>query len=305
MQDSRIVSDGQVDREPQPAGRESPGGSELGDSAKECFVVAPIGSSDSDTRRRSDQILKHVIAPVARERGFTVVRSDRIDQSGSITTQIINHILNAFVVVADLTDHNPNVFYELAVRHAAAKPFVQLIQEGQTIPFDIANYRTVFLDHKDLDSAAAARDSIDKMFADSLESNGGRVDSPISQAVDFEGLRASGDPQQRELAHISVQIRQLAGIVSRQSRTPEDDPDYESLRDFVVRLAVTGRLTDSDRRELVTQSTSGNFDQWIRSLPVRDPWATSTASQEDPWATSATSPTSGTRATQVYEEPPF
>ena len=45
---------------------------------KVCFVIAPIGDSDSETRKRSDQILKHVIKPAIAERGFTAVRADQI-----------------------------------------------------------------------------------------------------------------------------------------------------------------------------------------------------------------------------------
>ena len=50
---------------------------------------------------------------------------------------------DADLVVADLTDHNPNVFYELAIRHALQLPLVQLIDSAQDLPFDIKAMRTV------------------------------------------------------------------------------------------------------------------------------------------------------------------
>jgi hypothetical protein len=87
-----------------------------------CFVIAPIGKDRTDTRKRSDQILKHVIASVGGECGFDAIRADNISEAGMITTQVINHIVNDPLVVADLTGSNANVFYELAVRHAIRSP---------------------------------------------------------------------------------------------------------------------------------------------------------------------------------------
>lgn len=94
------------------------------------FVICPIGEPDSDSRRRADQILKHVIEPAVLECGYKALRADKISEPGIITSQIITHILNDALIVADLTGHNPNVFYELAVRHAIKKPVVQIIQRG-------------------------------------------------------------------------------------------------------------------------------------------------------------------------------
>lgn len=72
-----------------------------------------------------------------------MVRADEIDDEGLITNQIIEHLIEDDLVVADLTGLNPNVFYEVAVRHAARKPIVHLITTGQDIPFDVANMRAV------------------------------------------------------------------------------------------------------------------------------------------------------------------
>lgn len=94
---------------------------------KICFVIAPIGEEGSETRKRSDQILKYIIAPAATECGYEPKRADSFATPGIITKQIIEQLIDAPLVIADLTDYNPNVFYELAVRHAVRKPVVQLI----------------------------------------------------------------------------------------------------------------------------------------------------------------------------------
>lgn len=91
---------------------------------KKCFVIAPIGEPDSETRKRSDQILKHVISPAVQECGYSATRADQISEPGMITSQVIQHITDDHLVVADLTERNPNVFYELAIRHGIRKPLV-------------------------------------------------------------------------------------------------------------------------------------------------------------------------------------
>jgi len=179
-----------------------------------CFVISPIGKDGSEIRARSDKVLKHIITPVADECGYDVIRADNISEPGMITTQIVNHILNDHMVVADLTDHNANVFYELAVRHAVRKPYVQIIQTGQIIPFDVAGMRTISVDHTDLDSVADAKIAIkDQMLATTAtEAN---MESPISVAIDLEGLRRSGDPAKLQLADVLNALSELKALIDK------------------------------------------------------------------------------------------
>ena len=69
---------------------------------KMCFVIAPIGLEGTDIRKRSDRVFKHIIDPVVRAQGYQAIRADHISTPGVITSQIIDHVLNAHLVVADL-----------------------------------------------------------------------------------------------------------------------------------------------------------------------------------------------------------
>ena len=179
-----------------------------------CFVIAPLGDPGTPTRKRSDQILKHIIAPASRECGFgEPLRADGIAEAGIITTQVIQHLIDDAVVIADLTDHNPNVFYELAVRHAFRKPVIQLIQFDQKIPFDVAGLRTVKFDHTDLDSAAAAMAELIQHLNAIKNQKPSDVESPVTVAVDRETLR-SGSVKDREMAKVLDNLAELMGAVS-------------------------------------------------------------------------------------------
>ncbi len=99
-----------------------------------CFVISAIGDPGSQIRKHADKVKEFIIRPVANKVGLEVVRADDICDSGIITTQVITHLLEDKLVVADLTRHNPNVFYELALRHAAGKAFAHLIPAARRYP---------------------------------------------------------------------------------------------------------------------------------------------------------------------------
>jgi hypothetical protein len=133
-----------------------------------CFVIAPIGPKDSDIRKRSDKVLKHVFKKALAKK-YKVFRGDEIDQPGMITSQVLRAVQDSDLVLADLTGHSPNVLYELAVRHAIEKPIIHVIEPKlSTIPFDIAGFRTIEFDLTDPDSVESAVEQL-KNHADAAK----------------------------------------------------------------------------------------------------------------------------------------
>lgn len=116
----------------------------MSEEKKKCFVITPIGEENSSIRRHIDGIINAAIKP-ALECKYDVSAAHEHTKTGSINNQVITSIYTADLVVANLTTLNPNVMYELAIRHALRKPVIMIMEKGDLrLPFDVINERTIF-----------------------------------------------------------------------------------------------------------------------------------------------------------------
>ena len=140
---------------------------------KKCFVISPIGGEGTDVRRRADQVFKYIIAPVCEKCEFEAIRVDQINQADSITQTIIDYLERSELVIADMTGHNPNAFYEMGYRACMGKPMINLKEKGEAIPFDISNIRAFDYDLSDLDSVAEIKNRLEQTIKSTYHSSRG------------------------------------------------------------------------------------------------------------------------------------
>lgn len=110
------------------------------------FVILPFVERDAKHPKGFFlEVLRSLITPAAasKECGFTVKTANR-QGSDMIQSTIVNDLIEAELVIADLTEHNPNVMFELGVRIAQEKPVVLMKAEGTGPLFDIDNMLRVF-----------------------------------------------------------------------------------------------------------------------------------------------------------------
>jgi hypothetical protein len=88
--------------------------------------------------------------------GCQCIRADQISRSTEITTDISDHIQRSRFLIADLTDSNPNVFYEVGFSLALEKDVILLLQEGFKAPFDIQGIRYIRYSKSTLPDLAAS-----------------------------------------------------------------------------------------------------------------------------------------------------
>jgi hypothetical protein len=165
---------------------------ETSDWKRICFYIAPIGEEGSEYRRHSDLFLNNIVEPALRDTGLKIIRADQIGKPGMIGAQVIEHVIHSGLVVADLSFHNPNVFYELSLRHACGLPTVQIIRKADEIPFDTLQSRTISIDTTDIYALVPKleiiRAEISTQVRSALE-GGESSDNPITTFC--PGLRVS------------------------------------------------------------------------------------------------------------------
>ena len=98
-----------------------------------CFVLMPYA-------QKFDDIYTFGIRGACDDAGVYCERVDEQIFQGSVLDRIFNQIARADVIVADMTDRNPNVFYEVGYAHALGKPTILLTQEASDIPFDLKHF---------------------------------------------------------------------------------------------------------------------------------------------------------------------
>lgn len=156
-------------------------------SDKTCFLVCAIGANESETRKHADQLLNHIIKPVAESKGYNVIRADKILETDVITDSIIENLLNADLVIADLSVPNPNVYYELGYRAALKKPLIQIISEGVELPFDLKVTRTFSYSMTDPDKIEGFKHTLSSLI-DNLEDKQTEIQTTSTQIGQEMGM---------------------------------------------------------------------------------------------------------------------
>jgi len=110
-----------------------------------CFVLMPFGRKHDGTGRLIDfdAVYQQIIAPAAAA-GLEPIRADEEQVCGTIHKPMYERLMLCEFAVADVTGANPNVYYELGIRHAVRpRSTVLLFAEGTALPFDIALLRGI------------------------------------------------------------------------------------------------------------------------------------------------------------------
>jgi hypothetical protein len=166
---------------------------------KKCFFVSPIGKENSRERKRSDMVLNYIIKPITDKLGFEeIVRSDLVEKGGSISSDIIEHLVNDDLVIADLTGKNPNVFYELAIRHVTELPFIHIMEKNKdaTLPFDVYDVRTIFYNLRNPKNVEDTKKSLEEQI---LSANKVSFLTPVSKYKYFKSRIEETDDVEKQI----------------------------------------------------------------------------------------------------------
>lgn len=212
---------------------------------KTCFVIGPIGSSDSQTRIDADFLLDGIIKEVLENEPFNydVKRADKDVSPGSINSAVINDIINADLAIADLSERNPNAFYELGIRHAFKKPVIHMIREGETIPFDNLDQRCISFSTASWEGILAARENL-RRCVNYVSSSEYKPSNPVGMAQAIQHLSNEGDEKGVLIATLIEKVDALQKklehkastnslMSSQKERNHLTDSNVKNLYDYI------------------------------------------------------------------------
>lgn len=164
---------------------------QMSSPSKLCFVVSPIGDEDSDIRVHADWVLEEIVEHVMAEfPDFAVERADKLPAPGMIDRQVIDRLLSAELVIADLSLLNPNAFYEIGIRHMTQKPIIHMHQASEKIPFDVRSYRSIKFARRTPADLRKARADL-KSGVEAVLAQGYQVQNPVTDANERKGQEVS------------------------------------------------------------------------------------------------------------------
>ncbi|MEW8401634.1 MAG: hypothetical protein AB2717_13080 [Candidatus Thiodiazotropha sp.] len=180
---------------------------------KTCFVIGPIGEAGSEKRNKADYLLELIIKPATEKHGYKAFRSDEVSDPGLISEQVISYTLDSDLVIADLTSHNPNAFYELGIRHTGSeKPTIHMILEGEAPPFDVKDHR--YISYK-LDSPNDLKDAVESLSkAISSLGENPEIHNPVTKARGLNKLSSGEDSKDQILAGLVEKTNRLESEIN-------------------------------------------------------------------------------------------
>lgn len=192
-----------------------------------CFLITPIGSEKSETRERVNQWESKIYEP-ALNNNYEIIRADKISAPGVITEQIIQHIVDADLVIIDYTELNPNVMYESAIRHLIAKPYIQIYEAGIRLPFDIHNLRSISYDKFNLSYPSKLIADIQKCLKE-IKNSKYKQPQLLKEKFDFNKIISDPEEFARQLSKYIIPNNKQKGANDTIIRIAEHDSRYVTL----------------------------------------------------------------------------
>ncbi len=188
-----------------------------------CFVIMPFGGL-------FDEYYDSVYRPAIEDVGLDPIRADDVYTSGTIIDDIWRHTGSARVILADLTERNSNVLYELGLAHALAKPVILTAQSIEDVPFDLRHLRIILYDRNKVKWDRTLRLNVRDYLRETLRSPKLAVPptflrvNPSARVTEVSGvekaileMRREVDLVRRELSYLRLTLK-LVPIIDEPGR---------------------------------------------------------------------------------------
>lgn len=228
----------------------------MGANPEICFVIMPFSETTKEHTeqywtKQFDTFLKPLIED---NPNLEAHRSQAL--RGDILRQIITNLVVSRVVVADLTDHNPNVFWELGVRQSFKHGTVTIAEEGTKLPFDVGVKGTLpYYPKNHLKNAKFC-----KKFGEAIQDCLKNPDNPDSHVLEtlsgrgtlFEIFRRDEALRRLEalLSECDYNLKGMESVlkIAQENQQNPSNRNFPSarFRFSAVELLITNRYIDED-----------------------------------------------------------
>ncbi len=205
-----------------------------------CFTIMPFGGW-------LDDYYLEIYVPAIKAAGLTPHRADDLFRPSTIVNDIWDYTRKARLLLADLTGKNPNVFYELGLAHALAKPAILLAESMDDIPFDLRSLRIIVYDKNAHDWGTTLKAKITAAIREVVSSPTSAV-LPAFLNVTAAAASTTVTPQQKELLEIRQELdllkREVGGEAGSLGMDRRSDIGPTEARRLIAHLLRRGAPAD-------------------------------------------------------------
>ena len=196
---------------------------------RSCFVIMPFGGM-------WDQYYSQIYGPAIEKAMLLPVRADEVFRAGSILQDVVGLLSKAAIVLADITENNRNVHYELGLAHALGKPTVLVAPVGMPSFFDVGQERMLTYDKDHAFWGMELRDALARTLEETMRA----PETAIPTA--FMHIK----PDRIETDEVIVRLRRIEEQLTEIARVGRGQPGFQSL--FVDTLrSLPAAEADADR----------------------------------------------------------
>lgn len=249
------------------------------DQTPTAFVIMPFGPE-------FDKMYEHFIRNTIEGTGLAVTRADNSPNSQAITKDIVLSIRTSDLIVADLSDANANVYYELGIAHTFNKPVILLSQSIDDVKFDLKAYRCLlYTEHfHDMDRARLElAERVEAFKAGTLQFSN-PVSDAVGEAVTYHafavptednGVSSSNGDDDLGSVDYAIELEdsteELAASIERfgtKSREFTSEMN-EYSKDLQAKVAEQQEISNRERRRLF-RAFAERMDDYARFLATEN-----------------------------------
>jgi hypothetical protein len=235
-----------------------------------CFVIMPFGDPKKDEKlaKKYEVIYSHWIKPTiesiqVNDKEKVLIECHRADKEvrpGDIITHVIENLVTSEIVIADMTGQNPNVFYELGVRHAVSDNTILIAENLDDIPFDLRNMRRI-LYHYDpggmLDFQNALKRTIQKILSEPKQ-----IDNPVRKFLYYREMEKLTSSMSETPPGFDV----MKSIISEMTHLKKELAEQVGETRQFIKLITTPQENDSETQKsgkIGLEFFEGNWDNMM------------------------------------------